>query len=136
MAKVKDLMTKDVITVPAACTLSDAARTMRDQDIGILPVVEGTRLLGVVTDRDIVVRGLAEGRTNASVAEVMQANVVCVSPDDDEKDAEQTMSEHEVRRLPVVDKSGALVGMLSVGDLAARNADRAGKVMQETGPGH
>jgi len=134
MAKVRDFMTTDVVTVSPQAELAEAARLMRDADVGVLPVVEGGSIRGVITDRDIVVRGLAEGGSGARVADVMRDGLITISPDDDEKDAERLMSENDVRRLPVLE-NGQLVGMVSVGDLAVRTNDkRAGKVMEKTGP--
>jgi CBS domain-containing protein len=133
MAKVKDFMTPDVVTVAASARLSEAARLMRDSDIGVLPVVEGDTLRGIITDRDIVIRGLAAGTADATVETILTEQVAVLSPEDDVKDAERRMAEHDVRRLPVVEE-GKLVGMVSVGDLATTDSDRAGKVMEKTGP--
>ncbi|MCC7366495.1 MAG: CBS domain-containing protein [Dehalococcoidia bacterium] len=127
-------MTPEVITVCSSDSLSHAARLMRDSDIGVLPIVDDGKVCGVVTDRDLVIRGLADGRPDACVGDVASGDVVCLAPDDDDKRAEALMSEHDVRRLPVVE-DGRLVGMVSVGDLAVGASDkRAGKVMESTGP--
>jgi len=132
--KVRDFMTPDVTTISSASNLMEAAKLMRDCDVGVLPVVDGDRITGVVTDRDIVVRGVAAGKADATVASVLTGNIVCLRPDDDARDAEQRMAEYNVRRLPVVE-SGKLVGIVSVGDLAVRTDEKlAGKVMEETGP--
>jgi CBS domain-containing protein len=134
MAKVRDFMTTSVVTVSSDMQLTDAARLMRDEDVGVLPVVDGGQLKGVVTDRDLVVRGLADGKQSGRVGDLLTEYLVCLEPDDDEKQAEKLMSENDVRRLPVVE-NGRLVGMVSVGDLAVRaNDKRAGKVMERTGP--
>jgi len=107
---------------------------MREEDVGVLPVVDNGSLAGIVTDRDIVVRALADGRNDANVDDVMSSNPVTLSPDDDERQAEQLMAQYESRRLAVTDGQ-RLVGMLSVGDLAVRADERlAGQVMEETGP--
>ncbi|MGK2964334.1 MAG: CBS domain-containing protein [Tepidiformaceae bacterium] len=133
MSKIKDFMTTPVVTVSAKATLAEAARLMRDNDVGFLPVVDGDDLKGVVTDRDLVVRGLADGNEK-SIGEIVSGGVIFLRPDDDEKEAEKLMSANNVRRLPVVD-NGRLAGMVSVGDLAASNDGLAGKVMENTGPG-
>ncbi len=134
MAKVKDFMTANVVTVGTQAMISEAARLMRDHDIGLVAVVDAGELKGVVTDRDIVVKGIAGGMHDAAVATVLSPNVISLGPDDDADDAEKRMSENNVRRLPVVDR-GQVVGMVSVGDLAVRSNDKlAGKVMENTGP--
>lgn len=133
MSKIKDFMTTPVVTVSAKATLAEAARLMRDNDVGFLPVVDGDDLKGVVTDRDLVIRGLADGNEK-SIGEIVSGGVIFLRPDDDEKEAEKLMSANNVRRLPVVD-NGRLAGMVSVGDLAASNDGLAGKVMENTGPG-
>jgi CBS domain-containing protein len=134
MPKVREFMTPDVTTVPSSANLTEAARLMRDCDVGVLPVVDGGQITGVVTDRDIVIRGVASGKADATVASVLTGNIVCLSPDDDARDAEQRMAEYNVRRLPVVD-GGRLVGIVSVGDLAVRTDEKlAGNVMEQTGP--
>lgn len=134
MAKVKDFMSSDVVSVGSTAQVIDAARMMRDSDVGMLPVIDGGKLKGVITDRDLVVRALAEGRADATIGSILSEGAVCLSPDDDAKDAERLMSEKEVRRLPVV-MGETVVGIVSVGDLAVRTDEKhAGKVMQETGP--
>ena len=134
MARVKDFMSKDIVSVSPQTDLSEAARLMKQHDVGILPVVEQDALRGVVTDRDIVVKGLAEGRPTATVSEVMSQKVVSLSPDDDDKEARRLMSDNDVRRLPVC-QDDQLIGMVSVGDLAVRTDERhAGEVMEKTGP--
>ena len=134
MARVRDFMTTGVMTVDSSAELVEAARLMRDCDVGVLPVMQDGRLRGMVTDRDIVTRALASGKFKATVGEILTEDLVCLSPDDDEKEAQKRMSDNDVRRLPVVE-DGKVVGMVSVGDLAVRRSDKlAGKVMEETGP--
>lgn len=134
MAKVRDFMTANVITVGSQAQMAEAARLMRDHDVGLLAVVDAGELKGVVTDRDLVVKGLAAGKNDAPLSIILTADVVCLRLDDDADDAEKQMSENSVRRLPVMD-GGKLVGMVSVGDLAVRSNDKlAGKVMEKTGP--
>lgn len=134
MAKVREFMTPDVVTIERQAPVREAARLMKEHDIGLLPVVEDGELCGVVTDRDLVVRAMASDGGASTVGDILTKDLVCLKPDDDEKDAEKLMSENDVRRLPVVDR-GRLVGMVSVGDLAVRSNDKlAGKVMEQTGP--
>jgi CBS domain-containing protein len=134
MTKVRDFMTTDLVTVNVQAALAEAARLMRDADVGVLPVTDGKDVLGVITDRDIVIRGLAEGKVGAKVGEIMVDGLVSLSPDDDEQAAVKLMSDNDVRRLPVME-GGHLVGMVSVGDIAVRASDKkAGKVMDKTGP--
>jgi CBS domain-containing protein len=134
MTKVRDFMTTDLVTVNVQAALAEAARLMRDADVGVLPVTDGKEVLGVITDRDIVIRGLAEGKVGAKVGEIMVDGLVSLSPDDDEQAAVKLMSDNDVSRLPVME-GGHLVGMVSVGDIAVRASDKkAGKVMDKTGP--
>ncbi len=134
MTKVKEFMTRDVVTVERGAGIGQLAQLMRDHDIGVVPVMDGSQLAGVVTDRDIVIRALADGRTSATAGELVSGKLICLAPEDDEQDAQKLMSQHDVRRLPVVDQ-GRVVGMVSVGDLAVRTSEQiAGTVMEETGP--
>lgn len=136
MTKVQDLMSSDVVTISSSARLAEAARLMRDNDVGMLPVMDGSNFKGVVTDRDLVIKGLASQGESASVGSIASHDITSVSPGDDAKDAEKKMSQNGVRRLPVVD-NGRLVGVLSVGDLAVRDNEKtAGKVMEQTGPRH
>lgn len=116
--RVSELMASP-ITIPASASLVDAAKTMREQNIGDVVVADGDRPLGVLTDRDIVVRAVAEGRTpaNTPVSELCSGEVVVVGPEDDVTRAVHLMRERAVRRLPVV-TDGRLVGVISLGDLA------------------
>jgi len=107
------------ITIPASATLVDAAKTMREQNIGDVVVAEGDRPLGMLTDRDIVVRAIDEGRVPAqtSASELCSGEVVAVGPEDEVSRAVRVMRQRAVRRLPVV-SDGRLVGVISLGDLA------------------
>ena len=134
MAKnVKDVMTSNPATVQADATVVEAARIMRDQDTGIVPVVENERLSGTVTDRDIAVRVVAEGREpeSTTVREIASTDVVSVEPEQDLSEALRLMAEHQVRRLPVVEND-RLVGIVAQADVA-READDAqtGELVQE-----
>jgi CBS domain-containing protein len=118
--KVRQVMTTDVITVEPEATLTEAARRMRGLDVGPLPVADGGRLVGMLTDRDIAVRATAEGRDprNTRVSDVMTRDVVCCFEDDDVLQAARAMAQYRKRRLVVVDAAGRVVGIVSLGDLA------------------
>lgn len=134
MQTVREFMTEDVVTIESDSPIEDAARLMREYDIGLVAVMDGESLRGVVTDRDIVVKAIAEGRFDERVGSIVSETLVTVSPDDDVVRAAELMSETDVRRLPVCDGK-QLVGMLSVGDLATRaDSNMAGIVMEQTGP--
>jgi CBS domain-containing protein len=116
---VRDVMTKDVVTVDASTPIADAARRMRDDDIGNVLVTEGSSLRGILTDRDITVRAVAEGSDTQrqTVGEIISGDLVTLTPDEDQHDAAQKMRAHSVRRLPVVEGNRP-VGIVSIGDLA------------------
>jgi CBS domain-containing protein len=115
--RVRDVMTPDPVVVPATAPLEEAARMMRDHDIGDVLVSRDGQLCGVVTDRDIVVRGLAEGNASARIGDICSRELIAVAPDDSVGDAVRLMSTHAIRRLPVID-NGKPAGMVSIGDLA------------------
>lgn len=134
MQTVREFMTAEVVTIPSDSPIEDAARLMRQHDVGVLPVMDGESFRGVVTDRDIVVKALAEGRFDEQVGAIASTSLVTVSPEDDVRRAAELMAESDVRRLPVCE-DGRLIGMVSVGDIATRvNAGAAGIVMEHTGP--
>lgn len=116
---VRDVMTTEPVTVDAGTPLADAARLMKEHDIGSLIVTEQGKVTGIVTDRDITVRGVAEGADpqTTRVADVCSQELTTLSPDDSIEDAIQAMRDQDVRRLPVVENDEA-VGVLSLGDLA------------------
>lgn len=116
---VGEVMTRNPVTVGTDATIVDAARLMRDRDIGPLVVVDGETVQGIVTDRDIVVRAVAEGRDPSTVriSEVCTVDVETVSPDEPISDVVRRMEQRDVRRLPVVE-GGRPVGIVSMGDLA------------------
>ena len=138
---VKDLMTAKVIAVTTVTFLPEAAKIMREEDIGVLPVTEPDgRLLGVLTDRDITVRAVAEGKdiSATQVADVFSAgDVITTTPDTVLAEAEQLMAEHKVRRLPVINPDRQLVGILSLADIAQALSERdTGELLKEvTMPG-
>jgi CBS domain-containing protein len=125
---VRDVMTADPKTVPGSAPLIEAARRMRDEGIGPLLVLDNGEVKGIVTDRDIVVRGIAEGADPAqtSVGEVCSTDLETLSPGDSIDRAVQLMRDKSIRRLPVVDEAGKPVGIVSLGDLAIeRDPDSA-----------
>lgn len=122
--KVADLMTRDPQIIDPETTLQRAAELMDDLGVGLLPVCEAGRLIGVVTDRDITVRGTAAGQGpgETTVADVMTSDLQWCFEDEDVAEAERLMRDAQIRRLPVLDQNRKIVGVLSLGDLAAKGA--------------
>jgi CBS domain-containing protein len=131
---ISETMTSNPCSIDADKPVSYAAKMMRDEDVGLAPVVEGDRLVGTLTDRDIAVRVVAEGRDpeSTSVREVASNDVVTVNPDQELDEALRLMAEHQVRRLPVVEENGRLVGVVAQADVAehAEPSD-AGRMVEE-----
>jgi CBS domain-containing protein len=130
---VKDVMTRDVTACEPSATVKDAAGLMARDDIGPVPVVEDGRLTGIVTDRDIVIRVVAEGRdpNTTTVGEIATKDIVTVSPDDDLEDALRLLAENQVRRLPAVE-GDRLVGIVAQADIARLGKDsKTGEVVEE-----
>lgn len=132
--KVKDIMTKDPACVGPDATLGEIATLMKQEDCGSIPIVQGNKLVGIVTDRDIVVRAIAAGKDpkTAKVSEIMSADPICVAPDDDVREAQKIMADRQVRRLPVVE-DGRLCGIVVIGQIARREHDeeKVGEVLEE-----
>ena len=132
---IRDVMTTNPECVSEKDSIRDAARIMKDQDTGVVPVVDGKKIIGLITDRDIVVRGLAEGKNleTSRVTDVMTKSVRSVREDASVNEALELMSNAEIRRVPVVNGQNELVGILSLGDIAAQgNQDgRVGKAVEE-----
>jgi CBS domain-containing protein len=127
MAKtIRDVMTPEPVCLTGNATVAEAARQMRDFDIGDVLVTDGRGLLGVLTDRDIVIRALATGRdpNTTTVSEVLSADPICASPDDDVSTAVDLMRRHALRRLPVCEGE-RLMGIVSIGDLAIEQDSRS-----------
>jgi len=132
-AIIRDLMSKDVQCASPETTLKDAASTMKTRDFGSMPVCEGRRVVGVITDRDIAIRGVAEGRDPGStrVREVMSKDIVSVREDADLEEAERLMHDRQLRRLPVLNGQDELVGYLAMAKIArTESPEEAGKVLQ------
>lgn len=134
MPKVADIMTRDVETVGPSSTVQEVAEKMKAANIGSIPVVQDSRLAGTITDRDITIRVTAEGRDprTTQVREVMSQPVVTVRPQQDVLEAEQLMHDHQVRRLPVVEPDGRLVGYVTTATIAKRDGDEkvVGRVLK------
>src|SRR6185295_2746333 len=123
--QIKDVMTRGVEVVRPDETLQQAARKMKSIDVGPLPVCDGERLVGMITDRDIIVRATAQGRDpkTTPVKDAMTPEVVYVYEDQDIEEAGSLMKERQIRRLVVLDRNKKLVGILSLGDIAADASD-------------
>ena len=130
--KVSEVMTKDIETVRPDQQARDAARFMLHADAGSIPVTDGERLIGIITDRDIAVRGVALGYgPEALVSELMTSGVVSAHADEPIEEAARKMGEAQVRRLPVIDDQERLVGIVSLGDLAREtDEDTAGQALE------
>ena len=125
--KAKDLMTSNPSVVTPETSVQDAARLMQREDTGVLPVVESQqslRLIGMITDRDLALRVVAEGKTSAMVRDAMSSGVQSAKPDDDAKDVMALMAREQVRRIPIVDESGRVVGIVSQADIVRDGDDK------------
>ena len=132
--QVQDVMTGDVTCVGPDTTLQEAAQKMRDLDVGSLPVCDNNRLAGIITDRDIAIRAVAEGcdPSSTQVREAMSEGIEHCFEDDDLKDAQQIMKEKQIRRLPVLDHDKKLVGILALGDIAViGDEEDVGETLEE-----
>ena len=125
---IRDLMTSDVQTVSPTDTAQQAAGFMLSADTGSIPVCDGAKIVGMITDRDIAVRGVGKGfGPDCSVADLMSKDIVCARDTDDVHAIAQQMSDKQVRRMPVVDADDRLIGMVSLGDLSRQSQDSAAK---------
>jgi len=132
---IRDVMTPNPECVSEKDSLRDVARIMKDQDTGVVPVVDGRKIVGLITDRDIVVRGLAEGKDldTTRVNELMTKSIRSVREDSTVSEALNLMGSAEIRRVPVVNGNNELVGIVSLGDIAKQtNQDgKVGKAVEE-----
>lgn len=126
MRQVADVMTRGVRSMAPTDTLQMAAQAMDELNVGALPVCEDDQVVGVLTDRDIVVRAVAQGRSadRTPLSEVMSRDVECVCEQDPLEEVGEKMEQQQIRRMPVLSTEGRLVGMLSLGDLAAKADSR------------
>jgi CBS domain-containing protein len=137
--KVKDAMHKGVTWVEPDAKISELAQMMRDEEIGSIPVGENDRLIGMVTDRDIAIKGFADGKdvSTMTARDVMSGPILYCRADEDLEDAARIMEEHQVRRLPVIDDNKRMVGILTVGDIASSSSRQLlGEVVQTVAEHH
>jgi CBS domain-containing protein len=137
--RVREIMTKDVATATPDTTLEEIATMMKEEDVGSIPVVdEDDELAGIVTDRDIVIRCIAEGKdpTETTVDEILSEDLQTVEPNTNVEEAANIMSRQQIRRLPVVE-NGRLVGIVSLGDIAVKHGDEevAGEALEDVSRG-
>jgi len=133
MGSIRDLMTSSPATAEPSSTVADVAQVMAQEDVGPVPIVEGGRLVGLVTDRDLVIRVIAEGRdpNSTTIGEIASADLVTVQPDTELSEALQLMAQNQVRRLPVVE-GDQLVGIVAQADVArAADEEQVGEVVQD-----
>jgi CBS domain-containing protein len=127
----RDVMTTNPTTVEPGTSIVEAAQLMKKEDVGALPVVEGGRLVGMITDRDIVIRAVAEQKLEATAGEIASKDVVTVDPQQSLDEAARLMAQHQLRRLPVCEEDGRLVGIIAQADLAQIGHDElTGEVVQ------
>ena len=131
---IRDIMTTNPRTIEPSTPIFEAARIMRDEDIGSLPITEGNQLWGTITDRDITIRAIAEDRdpTRTTVQEIASRDLVTVDPQQNLDEALRLMAQHQVRRLPVVEEDGKLIGIVAQADVAQVGDDaRTGETVQQ-----
>jgi CBS domain-containing protein len=131
---IRDVMTSNPCTIDAEKSVAYAAKMMREEDVGLAPIVEGEKLIGMLTDRDIAIRVVSEGRNpdQVKVRDVASTRLVTVDPQQDLDEALRMMAKHQVRRLPVVEEDGRLVGVVAQADIAREGDDsRTGQLVEE-----
>ena len=131
---IRDVMTHDPRTLESSSSVVEAARAMRDEDCGLIPIVEGDRLVGTISDRDIAMRVVAEGKAADAVhvGEIASRELVTIDPQQDLDEAIRLMAKHQVRRLPVVEEDGKLIGIVAQADVAKHATSRqAGEVVEK-----
>jgi CBS domain-containing protein len=134
MEQLKDIMTHDVQVISPDSTIREAAEKMRDGDFGMMPVAEDDRMIGAISDRDIAIRAVAEGKScDTTVREVMSEGIAWAYEDETVERAAEIMSGNQVRRLPVVNHDKRLVGIVALGDFAveASDLDPAAEALEE-----
>ena len=132
---IKDIMSRNVEVVSAGASLRDAARKMKELDVGLIPVCDGDRLKGVLTDRDITIRATADGRDPAKtmVSEIMSTDLAYGREDQEVGEAVSVMEARQIRRLPIVNQDKRLIGIISLADIAVHVGDRdlSGETLEE-----
>jgi CBS domain-containing protein len=120
--QIREIMTREVDVVPPTASVRDAALKMKELDVGAIPVCDGQKLAGLVTDRDITVRAVAEGRnpSEVRVAEVMSSDIAYCFEDETVEQAANLMESKQIRRLPILDRNKQLTGIISLGDISVR----------------
>jgi CBS domain-containing protein len=132
--KIREVMTSNPRAIEPSTSVQEAAKLMRDQDVGPIPIVESGLVAGILTDRDIVLRVVAEGKdpSSTSAGEVASRDLVTVDPEQTLDEALRLMAKHQVRRLPVCEEDGRLVGIVAQADVALQADDRStGEVVEE-----
>jgi len=134
MTTVSQVMTRGVRTLSPTDTVLKAAQAMEEINVGVIPVCDGDKLVGMVTDRDIVVRGVAKSRDGGTpLSEVMSGDVRCATEDQEIDEVLGAMAQGQIRRMPVVDGKQRLVGIVSIGDIAAKDRDDDAEVAESLG---
>jgi CBS domain-containing protein len=131
---IKNVMTSNPCTIDAEKSVAYAAKMMKEEDVGLAPIVEGDKLIGMLTDRDIAIRVVAEGRNpdQTKVRDVASKQVVTIDPQQELDEALRIMAKHQVRRLPVVEEDGKLVGVVAQADIAREGDDKqTGALVEE-----
>jgi len=132
--RIRDIMTSNPCTIDADKSVAYAAKMMREEDVGVAPIIEGEKLIGLLTDRDIAVRVAAQGRdpNQVKVRDVASTRLVTIHPQQDLDEALRIMAKHQVRRLPVVEEDGRLVGVVAQADIAREGDDsKTGQLVEE-----
>ena len=132
--QIRELMTSNPCSIDADKSVSYAAKMMKQEDVGLAPIVEGDKLVGTVTDRDIAIRVVAEGKDpeSTTVREIASTQLVTIDPQQSLDEALRLMAQHQVRRLPVVEEDGKLVGVVAQADVAREGQDsQTGQVVEE-----
>ena len=131
--KIRDVMTPSPRTVESSAPVQEAAKIMRDEDVGAIPIVENGSLVGIVTDRDIALNVVAEGKDGSTpVSQIAAGDVVTIDPDQSLDEALRLMAQHQVRRLPVVEEDGKPVGIIAQADIARQADDqKTGEVVEQ-----
>jgi CBS domain-containing protein len=131
---IKNVMTSNPCSIDAEKSVAYAAKMMKEEDVGLAPIVEGDKLIGMLTDRDIAIRVVAEGRNpdQTKVRDVASKQVVTIDPQQELDEALRIMAKHQVRRLPVVEEDGKLVGVVAQADIARKGDDKqTGALVEE-----